>query len=70
MRAELLAETHQSLTIARGSLLIDLFQPNGRTAALLLDPRSISSIFRYPEYARLVKPEEEFLFIALPREFF
>lgn len=60
MRAELLAETHQSLTIARGSLLIDLFQPNGRTAALLLDPRSISSIFRYPEYARLVKPEEEF----------
>lgn len=60
VRAGLLAETQKTLTIDRGSLLIDLLQPNGRTAALLLDPRSISSIFRYPEYARLVEPEEEF----------
>lgn len=57
---ELLMETQKTLTIAHGSLLIDLFQPNGRIAVLLLDPRSTSSIFRYPEYARLVKPEEEF----------
>lgn len=60
LRAGLLAETQKTLTIDRGSLLINLFQPNGRAAALLLDPRSISSIFRYPEYASLVEPETEF----------
>lgn len=59
-RAELLAETRKSIAIDSGSLLIDLIQPNGRMAALLLDPRSISSIFRYPEFAALVVPEEEF----------
>lgn len=46
-----------------GSLRIDLFQPNGRVAALLLDPRSIGSISRYPEFAVLVVPEEK-LFIC------
>lgn len=59
-QAELLAEMRKSIAIDPGSLLIDLFQPNGRVAALLLDPRSISSIFRYPEFAALVMPEEEF----------
>jgi hypothetical protein len=32
-------------------------------AALLLDPRSIGSVFRYPEFAVLVVPEEK-LFIC------
>ena len=59
-RAELLAETRRWVDIEPGGLFIDLAQPNGRKAVLLLDPRSTSSIFRYPEFASLVVPEEEF----------
>ena len=59
-RAELLAEIRKSIDVKPGDLFIDLAQPNGRQAALLLDPRSTSSIFRYPEFAKLVVPEEEF----------
>ncbi|SFE03750.1 M14 family metallocarboxypeptidase [Nitrosomonas sp. Nm166] len=59
-RAELLAEIRKSISVKPGDLFIDLAQSNGRQAALLLDPRSTSSIFRYPEFAKLVVPEEEF----------
>lgn len=37
-----------------GSLLIDLDQRRGRQAALLLEPRSPSSLFRYAEFAALL----------------
>ncbi len=59
-RAELLQETRKSLAIEAGGIFIDLTQPNGRTAALLLDPRSTSSVFRYPEFSTLVVPTQEF----------
>lgn len=59
-RSEVLAETRRSLDIEPGGLFIDLSQPSGRTAALLLDPRATSSLFRYPEFAALVVPDEEF----------
>ena len=57
---KLLAETRRQIDIEPGGLFIDLTQPNGRLAALLLDPRATSSVFRYPEFAALVKPDEEF----------
>lgn len=48
------------LTVKPGSLVIDLAQPAGRKALLLLDPRSTSSVFRYPDYAALVTPAADF----------
>jgi hypothetical protein len=59
-RVEASAESLHSIVAEAGSLFIDLAQPQGRIAALLLDPRATSSVFRYPEYAALVTPEEEF----------
>ena len=59
-RAEVLEETRKTLVLEPGSLIIDTAQLGGRIAPLLLEPRSTSSIFRYPEFAVLVKPEEEF----------
>ncbi len=53
-------QTKASIDLSPHSLLIDLAQPNGRYAALLLDPRSTSSVFRTPEYAALLKPDEDF----------
>jgi hypothetical protein len=50
----------KTLTVGAGSLRVDLAQPAGRLALLLLDPRSISSVFRYPQYARWVAPGDEF----------
>ena len=59
-RAELLEEVSKSINVKFGDLLIDLAQHSGRKAALLLDPRSTSSIFRYREFSKLVAPEEDF----------
>jgi len=53
-------EAHKTLAVDPGSLVIDLAQPAGREALLLLDPRSTSSVFRYPQYAALVAPGAEF----------
>lgn len=47
-------EAPRTVRIDPGSLVIDLAQPAGRKALLLLDPRSTSSVFRYPDYAALV----------------
>ncbi|MBM4227514.1 MAG: hypothetical protein FJ164_07200 [Gammaproteobacteria bacterium] len=59
-RGKLLAETRKTVTLEAGSLLIDTAQPGGRVAVLLLDPRATSSLFRYPEYAQLIRPTEDF----------
>ena len=59
-RAELNPETKKTINIESGALFIDLAQPNGRAAALLLNPRSPSSLFRTPEYADLLLPNQEF----------
>jgi len=56
-RVATLASLPATITTPPGALVIDLGQPRGRSAVLLLDPRSTSSIFRYPEYASLVDPE-------------
>lgn len=53
-------EAPRTVRIDSGSLVIDLAQPAGRKALLLLDPRSTSSVFRYPDYAALVRPGADF----------
>jgi hypothetical protein len=53
-RVPLLSAESRELVAPAGTLVIDTAQPNGRTAVLLLDPRSTSSVFRYPEFAKLV----------------
>lgn len=58
--ATLLASTKKPLTLPAGTLLVAVAQPLGRLAVLLLDPRSISSIFRYPAYAPLLVDNQEF----------
>ncbi len=61
-----MADEHRRvLDLPTGSLLVDLRQPAGRIAALLLDPRATSSVFRYPDYAGLVRPDQEFFVYRL-----
>lgn len=61
--ASLISSTNKTLPLKAGDILIDLSQPLGRMALLLLDPRSISNVFRYPAYApMLVKGEEFFIY--------
>ncbi|MEX2093264.1 MAG: DUF2817 domain-containing protein [Pirellulales bacterium] len=50
-----------------GDLWIDLDQPRGRLAALLLEPRSKSSLFRTPEYSRLVAAGKVMPIYRVPR---
>lgn len=50
-----------------GALLVELDQRRGRQAALLLDPRSSSSLFHYPEFAALFGPGRPPPLHALPR---
>lgn len=55
-RMPVLESATVDLEAPAGALLVSLGQPRARTAALLLDPRSSSSVFRYPAYAGLMKP--------------
>ncbi len=57
-RMPVVGSTTVEVEVPAGALLIDLAQPHARTAALLLDPRSSSSVFRYPAYAALMKPDQ------------
>ena len=47
----------EALRAPTGSLLIDLDQRRGRQAALLLEPNSPNSLFRYAEFATLITAE-------------
>lgn len=72
-RGELLASERVTLGLEPGMLMIDLAQPRGRLVPLLLDPRSTSSVFRYPEFAALMDAAEPhfayraFEGVAVPR---
>jgi hypothetical protein len=59
-RARGTQDAPSTVTLRAGSLSIDLAQAAGRRALLLLDPRSISSVFRYPDYAAWIAPGEAF----------
>ncbi|MDD3650859.1 M14 family metallocarboxypeptidase [Immundisolibacter sp.] len=52
--------TRRTVDLPPGSLDIDLAPPGGLTALLLLDPRSPSSVFRYPDYGAWLQPGEAF----------
>lgn len=57
-RATLLHSTTVAREAPTGSLVIELAQRRGRQAVLLLDPRSTSSLFRYPEFAARLGAED------------
>jgi hypothetical protein len=54
----LLAERHHTRTLPAGALCVAPSGWDRRLLALLLDPRSASSVFRYTAYARLLAPGE------------
>lgn len=58
-RARVLASERREIEAPAGTLAIDVAQPHGRTAVLLLDPRSTSSAFRFPAFAPLVDADRE-----------
>jgi hypothetical protein len=53
-------ERRETIALPAGSLVVDLAQPDGLAALLLLDPRSTSSVFRYPDYAAWIEPGGDF----------
>ena len=59
-RVELQSSSARFLPTEAGALIVDLVQPRGRLVPLLLDPRSISSVFRLPEFAAQLIPGREF----------
>jgi hypothetical protein len=52
--------TRRTVELPPGSLDVDLHQAGGLTALLLLDPRSPSCVFRYPDYGAWLQPGEAF----------
>ncbi len=64
--AKLMTSIDKQLTLSPGTLLVDLSQPLGRMAMLLLDPRSTSHVFRYPTYSPLLQRGEEFFIYPVP----
>lgn len=64
--ATLITSTNKQLGLNPGALLIDISQPLGRMAMLLLDPRSTSNVFRYPAYSPLLRSGEEFFIYPVP----
>jgi hypothetical protein len=63
--AALSATTEKVVLLDSGALLIDMQQPLGRMAMLLLDPRSTSSAFRQPPFAPLLVSERDFFILQL-----
>jgi hypothetical protein len=60
-------EQRKRLAARPGDLWIDLDQQRGRLAALILEPRSNSSLFRGPEYSQLVTPGKVLPIYRVPR---
>jgi hypothetical protein len=50
-----------------GYLWVSLNQPRGRLAALILEPRSTSNLFRTPQYMQLCTPGESLPIYRIPR---
>lgn len=60
-------EVNSPVRAAVGDLWIDLNQPRGRFAALILEPRSGSSLFRTAAYEHLVGRGENLPVVRIPR---
>jgi hypothetical protein len=60
-------EQRKRVTAQPGDLWIDLDQDRGRLAALILEPRSNSSLFRGPQYSPLVTPGKPLPIYRVPR---
>ncbi|MBI2800094.1 MAG: hypothetical protein HYX63_07365 [Gammaproteobacteria bacterium] len=59
-----LDETERERQVEPGALRVTL-RPGGRLLPMLLDPRSSSSIFRYPPFARLIESSSEFFILEV-----
>jgi hypothetical protein len=59
----LLSEQVETLQLNPGHLRIDPNGPTARLVPLLLDPRSISSVFHTPPYAGLLTPDTDFFVV-------
>ena len=55
-----LSERHIALSCKPGDLWIDVAQPFGKLAVILLEPLSSSSLFRAPPYSETLEPGKEF----------
>lgn len=66
-RATQVSSEEREVLAPPGSLVIDLAQARGRLAVLLLDPRSNSSIFRFPRFAAMVQPDRDFFVHAVSK---
>jgi hypothetical protein len=62
-----ITERHISLRALPGDLWVSVDQPRGRLAALILEPRSTSSLFRTPQYVQFCKPGESLPVYRIPR---
>lgn len=60
-------ERRVQLKAKPGDLWIDLNQQRGRLAALILEPRSNSSLFRAPKYSALITPGKTLPVYRVPR---
>lgn len=58
--ALLLTSTSRQIHLKPGALQVDLSQPQGRVAMLLLDPRSSSTVFMHPEYKPMLDRSKAF----------
>jgi hypothetical protein len=65
--ADRFGERPMRLRAAPGDLWIDMDQPRGRLAALILEPRSTSSLFRAQRYAPLAIPGKPLPIYRIPR---
>ena len=65
-----LNDVQESVTKVRaqpGDLWVDVDQPRGRLAALLLEPRSTSSLFQTLEFARQIEANHTLPVVRIPR---
>ena len=58
-----LSEQRETVMLSSASLQIDLDGPQARLVPLLLDPRSVSSVFRTPRYTKLLTPGMDFFVV-------
>ena len=65
-RCELVDERHSLCTLPVGTLRVAPSGLERRLVPLLLDPRSASSVFRYPAFAHLLAPGEPFFIARAP----
>lgn len=63
-----LSERVETIQLSPGHLRVDLNRRTARLVPLLLDPRSIGSVFHTPPYAELLTPDTDFFVVRSTKE--